>query len=59
MSAVAFLLLAVLLSAAGSMVLVLRQRKPTRMGSSVDEFRREMRALAPPGDDEPRSPRHQ
>jgi hypothetical protein len=54
MSALAFLLFAVLVSALGSAVLVLRQRKPTGVHSSVDAFRREMDALAPP---EPRSSR--
>jgi len=48
MSAVWFLLFAVLVSAVGSAVLVLRQRKPTGLHSSIDSFRREMDALAPP-----------
>lgn len=48
MSALAFLLFAVVISAIGSAVLVLRQRKPTGARSSVEAFRREMDALAPP-----------
>jgi hypothetical protein len=47
-NALVFLLFAVLLSALGSALLVLRQRKPTGVRSSVDTFRREMDALAPP-----------
>jgi hypothetical protein len=48
MNAVWFLLFAVLVSALGSAVLVFRQRKPTGVRSSIDSFRREMDALAPP-----------
>ena len=48
MGAVAFLLVVVVLSALGSAVLVLRQRKPTGVHNSIDSFRREMDALAPP-----------
>lgn len=48
MSALAFLLFAVLVSAVGSAVVVLRQRKPTGLHSSINAFRREMDALAPP-----------
>lgn len=48
MNALAFLLFAALVSAIGSAVLVLRQRKPTGVQNSVDAFRREMDALAPP-----------
>jgi hypothetical protein len=47
-SALLFLLFAVVVSALGSAVLVLRQRKPTGSRSSIDAFRREMEALAPP-----------
>jgi hypothetical protein len=47
-SAVWFLVAAVLISAIGSTVLVVRQRKPTGLHSSIDSFRREMDALAPP-----------
>lgn len=48
MSALGFLLFAVVVSAIGSAVLVLRQRKPTSLQSSIEGFRREMDALAPP-----------
>ncbi len=48
MGAAAFLLVALLLSAAGSAVLALRHRKPTGFHTSIDSFRREMDALAPP-----------
>ena len=48
MSALAFLLFAVLVSAVGSAILLLRQRKPTGVKSSIDAFRAEMDALAPP-----------
>ena len=47
MSGVAFLGLAVVVSVVGSVVLWLRTRKPTTLGSSIDSFEREMRALAP------------
>jgi hypothetical protein len=53
MGAVAFLLVAVALSAIGSAILLLRQRKPSGLSNSVDSFRREMDALAPP-DQRPR-----
>ena len=48
MSALLFLLFAVVLAALGSAILLLRQRKPTGVKSSVDAFRAEMDALAPP-----------
>lgn len=47
MNAVAFLLLAVVISAAGSTVLYLRNRAPSSLESGIDTFRREMQALAP------------
>ena len=50
MSSLLFLLFAVAVSAVGSAILVLRQRKPTSLHSSIDDFRREMQALAPPDD---------
>lgn len=53
MGAVAFLLVAVVLSGLGFAVLLLRQRKPTGVHNSIDSFRREMDALAPP-DERPR-----
>lgn len=48
MGAVAFLLVAVVLSAIGSVILLVRQRQPTGLNNSIDSFRREMDALAPP-----------
>ena len=50
MGAVAFLLVAVVLSGLGFAVLLLRQRKPTGVHNSIDSFRKEMDALAPPNE---------
>ena len=47
MAAVAFLLIAVVISAVGLTVLYLRNRPPTTFDASIDNFRREMEALAP------------
>ncbi|HEX5945144.1 MAG TPA: hypothetical protein VFY82_02655 [Acidimicrobiales bacterium] len=47
MNAVAFLMLAVVISVAGSTVLYLRNRAPSSLESGIDNFRREMEALAP------------
>jgi hypothetical protein len=47
MAAVAFLLLAVVIAAVGVTVLYLRNRPPTSFDASIDNFRREMDALAP------------
>lgn len=47
MSAVAFLLAAVVLSVVGCTVLLLRHRRPTSLEHGVDSFRRQMEALAP------------
>jgi hypothetical protein len=55
-AAVAFLLIAVVISAVGLTVLYLRNRPPTSADDSIDNFRREMQALAP-RDGEPH-PRH-
>lgn len=61
MSSVLFLLLALALSAAGTAVLVWRNRQPNRIETGINEFHREMRALAPesrrviePGQEPPR-----
>lgn len=54
MAAVGFLLVAVVLSGLGSFILVLRHRKPRGVQHSVDSFRREMDALAPPDERPPR-----
>jgi hypothetical protein len=45
-----FLLIAFALSVGGSIVLWLRHRDPTSVDHGIDEFRREMRALAPNDD---------
>jgi hypothetical protein len=50
MNALVFLLVALLLSLLGSIVLWLRNRKPTSLHSSIDSFRREMNALSPERD---------
>ena len=47
MAAVAFLLLAVVIAAVGVTVLYLRNRPPSSFDASIDNFRREMEALAP------------
>jgi hypothetical protein len=45
-SALAFLLIVVVISVLGSLWVWYRQRRPTTMMSSVDDFQREMQALA-------------
>lgn len=47
MSNLLYLLLAVSLSVVGSVVLWLRHRKPRSLESGIEEFQRELRALAP------------
>ena len=47
MNGLMFLLIAVALSIGGSLVLYLRHRDPTSLDHGIDEFQREMRALAP------------
>jgi hypothetical protein len=49
---IAFLMIAVVISVVGSLVLYLRSRTPTSLDSGIDNFRREMQALAP-RDEEP------
>jgi hypothetical protein len=53
MNAVAFLLIAVVISVVGSTVLYLRHRTPSSLESGIDNFRREMQALAPRDGAEP------
>lgn len=48
MSGLFFLLAALGLSVVGSLVLWLRQRQPTSFDQGIEDFSREMRALAPP-----------
>jgi hypothetical protein len=47
MSGLGFLLIALVLSVLGSIAIWLRQRPPTSMDHGIDEFQREMKALAP------------
>jgi hypothetical protein len=49
---IAFLMIAVVISVVGSLVLYLRSRTPSSLESGIDNFRREMQALAP-RDEEP------
>ncbi|CAN5127269.1 hypothetical protein BH24ACT1_BH24ACT1_12920 [soil metagenome] len=48
MSGLVFLLAALALSVIGSFVLWLRHRQPTSLNQGIDDFSREMQALAPP-----------
>lgn len=48
MSPVGFLLIAVVIGVAGSIIVVLRNRQDGHPDRAMDEFRREMDALAPP-----------
>ena len=60
MSGLIFLIVALLLSVVGSVALWLRHREPTSVERSVDDFTREMHALAPPhrpGGERPRPER--
>jgi hypothetical protein len=47
MTALWFLAAALAVSAIGSLIIVLRHRQPSTEDWSVEEFRREMQALAP------------
>jgi hypothetical protein len=42
-----FLMIAVVISVVGGLVLYLRNRTPSSLESGIDNFRREMEALAP------------
>jgi hypothetical protein len=53
-SALVFLLLAVLVSAVGCGVLWYQHRTPNTLDSGIEAFRREMDALAPQDDDRDR-----
>ena len=56
MSAILFLLVVLVVSLVGGLVLWLQHRNPQTMDSGIDDFHREMRALAPPtGKDQRRS----
>ena len=47
MSNLLYLLVAILLSIIGSLILWYRHRRPRSMESGIDEFNRELKALAP------------
>ena len=47
MSNLVYLGIAVVLSIIGCLVLYLRNRKPTSLNAGIEEFQRELRALAP------------
>jgi len=47
-----FLLIVVVLSLVGIALVVLRHRRPTGMKASIDEFERNLSAIAPPPSDE-------
>jgi hypothetical protein len=47
MSNLIYLLLALVLSIVGSLILWYRHRRPRSMEAGIDEFNRELRALAP------------
>jgi hypothetical protein len=51
--AAVFLLLALVISVVGSTVLYLRSRTPSSLDAGIDNFRREMQALAPRDDQAP------
>jgi hypothetical protein len=50
MSALVYLLVAVSLSVIGSLILWYRHSRPKSLESGIDEFSRELRALAPKRD---------
>jgi hypothetical protein len=47
MSNLIYLFIALALSILGSLILYYRHRKPTSLEAGIDEFSRELRALAP------------
>lgn len=47
MSSLVYLLVAVVLSVIGSLIIWYRYRRPKSVESGIDEFSRELRALAP------------
>lgn len=50
MSSLVYLLVAVALSVVGSLIIYYRHRRPKSLESGIDEFSRELRALAPKRD---------
>lgn len=57
MSAIGFLLIAVVVAVVGSLFVVVRSREENSPAYAMDEFKREMQALAPNGEQiaEPRA----
>lgn len=53
MSAVAFLLIVLVVSTVGSLILWWQHRSPSTLESGIEAFQREMEALAPPDVDSP------
>jgi hypothetical protein len=51
MNAVVFLLIAVGIAVVGSVVAFMRNRNPASVESGIDDFRKEMQALAPRPDE--------
>lgn len=56
MSAIGFLLIALVVAAIGCLILWVQHRSPSTLESGIDAFQREMDALAPP-DESKRPPR--
>ncbi|MGQ0830974.1 MAG: hypothetical protein ACT4OV_04790 [Microthrixaceae bacterium] len=54
MSALGFLAIVVVVSAIGSFILWLQHRSPSTVESGIEAFQREMEALAPPEQQDPR-----
>lgn len=52
MTNVAFLAFAVVVSIVGSLIIVLRHRKPSTLTTSIDDFAQRMKALSPEQHDE-------
>ena len=57
MSPVSFLFIALVIAAIGIFIAVSRHRQPVKPDSAMDEFRREMQALAPRDETAPRTGR--
>jgi len=55
MSVLLFLLVPLLVIVVSSFVLMMRQRKPQGMRSSIEGFQQQMKALSPEDDVEPRT----
>lgn len=53
MGSAVYLLIAASIAVVGSIVVYVVNRMTTSVESGIDDFRREMQALAPPSDDDP------